>query len=158
MSEPREFRIVQNLQAALLAISVTAGYHFDVDSLAVKLDPNCDIESLIAPNGPRPFVLLQVLPEQWEYRPSMRVTVTLPVVVHWVSDSIPTDDDSRLQTFFRGVADVEQALTQDITRGQLATDTRIVKRTFDTAVDGSQVWAMVEAEIRIDRTYGAPNA
>lgn len=158
MSEPAAFVILKNLQSALLAISVETGYHFGLAAMAVKLDPNCDIESLLAPDGPRPFVILQVKPDQRNYRPSMRMTQMLPLTVHWISDSVPTDDDSRMQTFFRGCADVEQAVALAFRLGRLGTKTTIVQQSFDTACDGSQVWAMSDLEVEIHRTYGAPNA
>jgi hypothetical protein len=155
--EPIEFRIIQNLQAALQGISVAGGYHYTVQGSAVKLDPNHKVEDLIAPDGPRPFVLIELTPESWHYDPCSQVVLTLEPVVHWVSDATPTDDASRLQTFFRGCADVEQAIAPDTVRGGLATDIQVVGRTFDTAVDGAQVWAQINVRIRVHRTYGQPN-
>ena len=158
MLEPIEFLIVQDLQSALRQIATSRGYHYDVASMAVKLDPNHNVEQLIAPDGPRPYVILEVGREAWQYHPAMELRLTLPMTVHWVSDSTPTDYDSRMQTFFRGCADVERAITQDLSRGGRATDTRIVGRTFDTAVEGAQVWAMVDLSISLLRTYGQPDA
>lgn len=159
MPEPIEFRILQNLQTALLAISVAGGYHYSVAAGAVKLDPNHDVETLTPPSGPRPFIIVQLQPEAWEYRerPS-QVHLVVPAIIHWFHDSDPTDDNSRLQTFLRGCADVEQAIAIDLTRGGGAVDTRIVGRAIDPAIDGSQVWAMVAVEIALRRTYGVPNA
>jgi len=156
-SDPIEFRIVQNLQTALLAIAVASGYHYDVAAATVKLDPNQGVEALVAPDGPRPFLVIEVQPETWAYYPAGDVKLRMPLTVHWVSESTPTDDTSRMQTFFRGCADVEQAVAVDIGRGGLATDTRVVRRTFDTAVDGAQVWALVELEVLVHRTFGQPN-
>jgi hypothetical protein len=156
MSEPREYQIVQSLQAALQAISVAGGYYFDVVATAVKLDPNQDVEDLIAPGGPRPFVVLELKPDTWEYTPAGQLRLAVKLAVHWVSDSTPTDDASRLQTFFRGCADVERAIALDISRGGLAVDTRITGRTLDLAVDGAQVWAVLDVEILTRRTYGSP--
>lgn len=158
MPEPIEYQIVTNLQDALQSIRVANGYHFDVAATAVKLDPNQGVEDVIAPDGPRPFIVLEVTPESWQYFPAGQVRIAFPVTVHWVSESTPTDDASRLQTYLRGCADVERAIAVDPTRGNRAADTRIVKRTFETAVDGSQVWAMVEIEMAVHRTYGAPDA
>lgn len=156
--EPIEFQIVQHLQAALLAMTVAGGYHYTMAASAVKLDPNSDIESLIAPNGPRPFSIIELGKQVREYQPSEQVRLVIPLVIHWVSDSSPTDDASRMQTFFRGVADVERAIAADVTRGGLAVDTRIVSPTFDTSSDGAQVWAQIDTEITIYRTYGVPDA
>src|SRR5580765_1912965 len=96
---PTEYQIVTNLRTALQRMAVTGGYHFDIQALAVKLDPNCDVESLIAPDGPRPFVVLEVKADTWSYSPANRATIVLPLTIHWVSDSSPVDDESRLLTF-----------------------------------------------------------
>lgn len=156
MPEPNEYLIVRNLQSALGLMQVAGGYYYDVGDTAVKLDPNQDVESFIAPNGPRPFIVIDVQPEEWTYSPAMVVALVMPVTIHWVNDSDPTDDQSRMRTFFRGCADVERAITVDITRGGLAFDTRMVKRTSNRAVDGSLVWAAIDTTIRINRNYGKP--
>lgn len=158
MPEPIDYQIVLNLQTALRAIAVADGYHYTVAAAAVKLDPNQSVETLVAPDGLRPFLVLEPLPERWEYQPANQLQMTLPVLIHWLQDSDPTADTSRLQTYLRGCADVERAIAQDITRGGLAVDTRIIKRTPETGVDGALVWAQIETEITICRTYGAPDA
>lgn len=158
MPEPVEYQAIVNLQQALQGIAVASGYHFTVAGSAVKLDPNENIEALVAPNGPRPFILLEIEPEAWQYLPALELRLTQAVRVHWISDSTPTDDTSRLKTYLRGCADVERAIAVDVTRGGLAVDTRIVRRVPERAVDGAQVWAMVELEILLHRTYGAPDA
>ena len=157
MPEPIDYQIVRNLQTALRAITVAGGYHYDVASLAVKLDPNQDIEQLIGDQALRPFVILEPTPGTWEYQPSKRVKLTIPVTIHWVQESDPTVDESRLLTCCRGVADVEQAIAVDIFRGALAIDTRITRVRFETVPDSAQVWVMVEIEISLIRIYGQPN-
>ena len=159
-ADPIEYQIVKSLQTALLAISIAGGYHFDVAALTVKLDPNHKVEDLIAPDGPRPFLIVEPTPENLQYFPASQVRLVMPVTIHWVSDATPTDDDSRLLTYFKGCADVEKAIAKDEatrTHGGLAVDTTIVKRTFETAVDGAQVWASIDLEIVLHRTFGVPN-
>lgn len=157
-ADPIDFRILQNLRDALKLITVAGGYHFTVAATAVKLDPNHDVEALIAPSGPRPFIVLQLGDEDWNFNyGASQVIVTLPFTVHWVSDAVATDDESRLKTFFKGCADVEKAITVDQGRGGLAIETRIAGRRLDLTVDGSQVWAMVDGRIRREHTYGSPN-
>lgn len=156
MPEPIEYLIVRNLQTALLAIAVASGYHFTVAALAVKLDPNQDVESIIAPDGPRPFVIIEVNPETREYAPASQTTLRIPIRIHWIHDSDPTVDESFLQTFYRGCADIERAVAVDTGRGGRATDTRLVACAYDTL--GAQVWAKVDLLIKVDRTYGAPDA
>lgn len=156
-AEPIEYRVLLNLQTALQAITVAGGYHYTVAATAVKLDPNHNVEALIAPDGPRPFIVLELREERWEYSPASQVRIVVPVTIHWVSDSTPTVDESRLQTFLRGCADVEQAMAVETIMGSLAQIPRIGKRTLDFMVDGAQVWAQIEADIVVNRTYGVPN-
>ena len=160
MPEPIEYQIVKHLQAAIAAISVASGYFFTIAASAVRVDPNVDIESLVAPGGPRPYAVLEVNSdaEAWDHAEQRGgVLLVFPVVVNWVSDSVPTDDDSRLKTFFRGCADIEQAIAVDRTRGGLASDTTIVRRVQDLTRDGAEVWARVELSIRLRREFGKPN-
>lgn len=155
-ADPLEFRIVQNLQTALRAIAEVDGYHHSVAATAVKLDPNVDVEDLLGGTALRPFIVLEVNPDAFDYKPSMRVDIRMPITIHAVHDSDPADDSSWLRTWLRLCADVEQAIAADITRGQLAVDTRALSREFQT-FNGQQVWAMVKTEVQIIRTYGAPN-
>jgi hypothetical protein len=154
--EPITFRVVQNLQAALEAISIVGGYFHDVAQTAVKLDPNVNVETLIGDQRLRPFVIIEVGPEPFEYQPAKRLKQRIPIVIHAVHDSDPADDSSWLKTFTRLCADVEQAITKDISRGGVASDTRVVTTEFKS-FDGQLVWAFVSIEIVVHRTYGAPN-
>jgi hypothetical protein len=155
--EPIEYRAILNLQAALQAIAVAGGYHYDVADAAVKLDPNVATEPLLNPGGTRPFMYIELKDDKWDYAYKGEFKLFQRVRVHWVHDSTPTDDASRMQTFFRGCADVEKAIAVDIGRGGLASDTRIVKRAFDLATESSRVWAEIDIEIWLLREYGAPN-
>lgn len=157
MPEPISFRIVQNMQTALRAIATGSGYHNTVQATAVKLDPNSAVDAVKAPGGPRPLALLQVNPERWIYSPDGEVKLVMPIVVNWVQESDGADDDSHLKTFCRACADVEQAVAADISRGGLAADTRVVKQTNNDDIDGSQVWAQIEIEVQLHRTFGRAN-
>lgn len=162
--EPNEFRIVEDLHAALKGIKKADGYHYDVAGAAVKLDPNHESEKLIPgadpPFGPpRPFILLDISqPDVFEFlERAGRARITRPFVIAWVNDSDPTDDASLLRTFFRGLADVEQAIAKDHTRGGLASETRVLSRQMREP-NGGEVWALVSGDIVTHREYGAPNA
>jgi hypothetical protein len=158
VGEPIDYLIVRHLQTALGAMSVAAGYHYTVAGSAVKLDPNHNVDAFIAPDGPRPFVILELKPEEREYQPARQVRIVMPITIHWVGECLPHIDESRLQTFLRGCADVERAIGADPTRGGLAVDTRILTRTADDSTEGAQVWAVIETEIRWYRTDGQPDA
>lgn len=156
MSDSRDYLAVKNLQAALLLIAVDAGYHFDVASTAVKLDPDHAMSAIAAADGPRPLLMITLADvDKFEYQPSKRVKITLPLRIHWIADSTPTDDNDRIATFFAAADDIERAVSVDLGRGGYATDTRIVGRTLDTQIDGVPIWATVDVELIINRTYGA---
>lgn len=156
MPEPIGFRIVQNLQAALRNISIANGYHHDVASVAIKLDPDQDAQDLVGAAAVRPFILLEPLVDEFSYQPAMRTRVEMPVTIHAVHDSDVAVDDSWMQTYFRLAADVEQAIAGDITRGGLAVDTRILE-CDRSDLGGGLVWVMVRTRIVVIRGYGAPN-
>lgn len=158
MNEPLEFRIVQNLQTALRSISVANGYHHDIENLAVKLDPNHEVETIVGDQPLRPFLILELLPDRYDYSEASAgyVLLLMPFRVHAVNDTDPTDDDDMLKTYHRLCADVEQAIAIDETRGDLATDTRIFERGLHEQ-EGQRVWAILTGEIREHRKYGAPN-
>jgi hypothetical protein len=155
--EPTEYLAIANLQEALQGISVGAGYFYDVRGTAVKLDPNQDVATLVEPDGPQPFIAIEVKPERREYEAGASVVhITRPITVHWVRESDPTHDEDLLRTFFRGIADVEKAVADDPSRGGYASETRVVTCTLSRDEDGSQVWAMVDLELWTIRTYGEP--
>lgn len=153
--DPIEYRILTNLQAALLGVSMASGYHHDLR--VVKLDPNHSVEELLTPDGPRPFAYIQPTSERWSIVSMPNgLQIEWPITIHWVHDTDQTDDNSRAKLFFEGCADIERAVTRDLSRGGLAVDTRVVTRVY-TPVDGAQVWARMDLLVRVRRTYGAPN-
>lgn len=160
--EPIEYRVLRDIQAALTDIAVSAGYHHDIESIeAVKLDPDVDVEALVGPDGRRPFILLSTESETWDYGNSPEqqdsfFDLGLPITVHWVNDVTGTDDEARIEEFFRACADIEQAVGVDVTRGFLAVDTRIVRRSI-AGISSTQVWVEVQLQVRIQRAFGQPN-
>ena len=171
MPEPIDFRIIKNLQTTLRAISKTAtpAYHHTVSSVGVKLDADHNVEDLVAsmvsgdPQNPiRPFILLELLPDSWEYQPADQVLPLIPFSVHFVNDSDPTLDEALLQEYLRACADIEQAIAVDHGRGvdelgqPLAVDTRIITREMHE-LSGRIVWSTVTAAVKLYREYGKPN-
>jgi hypothetical protein len=154
--DPIEFRIMQNLQSSLRSISKAGGYHHDVDNLAVKLDPNHEVESLVGSESFRPFLILEYGSQEFEFLPASQIITRVPLTIHAVDDSDVADDDSWMHTYLTLCSDIEQAVAVDTTRGGLATDTRILDRLIHR-IEGREVWAMNRCEIRVHRTYGAPN-
>jgi hypothetical protein len=154
---PAEYQVLTNLRDAIATIRVGDGYYYDVRGTGVKLDPNQDVEALVEAGGPRPFVLIELNADNWQHMPSMRARIDLAATIHWVTDSDPTRDVDRIQTYLQGCSDIEKLLIVDLQRGGLVIDTRIVRRTFDTQVDGSLVWASIEIVMPMIRIYGQPD-
>lgn len=164
--EPHEFRMVQQLQTALRSMTASSGYYYTVQDIAVKLDPDQAVEDLLAGDGPRPFVILEVRAEDWDYNYGAdQVAITIPVWIHWVHEPTrsidqavpepaPRQDDDRQRVYWRGCADVERALGAAPGLGGTVTSSRVVRRRMH---DDPRIWAVVETEIRLHRTYGQPS-
>lgn len=158
MPEPIELQAVQSLQTSLRGIAIADGYHHDVTSLAVKLDPDVDVKSLVEPGGARPFVIIEVAPDVWQYSASGQATIVAPIGIYWVNDIDQTNDAARLTEFYRACADVEQAIAANHNLGGFVTDTRVLSRNArGDASNSSRIWVAIELQIRLTRSYGAPN-
>lgn len=153
--EAAEYAILLALKTTLRGIAVAAGYHYDVASDAVKLDMNTDIAKLIGASALRPFIAIEVLPETREYASAMRTTLTTPVLIHWVHDAVQIDDETRMQTFFRGCADIEKAIAPQATACGGLASIKIIDRVLSREALGAQVWAVVRTEIMNKRVFGA---
>ena len=161
MADPIDFLIIKNMQAALQAISKSAGYHHDISAVAVKLDKRHNVEERIpeanAPIGPpRPFIVLEVQTDDFEYHHSGQLLQSMPFSVLFVDDTDAQDDDARIKKHLTACADIETALTIDHQRGGKAIDTRLLGRELSDD-DSSTVRTIVSGEVRLHRTYGAPN-
>jgi len=155
MSEPLDFQILANLKAALLAISIAGGYHYDVAAGAVKIDPATDLDALLAPGGPRPFYGIELGTDSKEYYPSDQMKVTRQFKVFVVHDSDPADDDDFMRVHLRCCADVEKAVRADASRGGIAMETLITNATFVTLY-APKVWTEVDLDVTLYRTNGQP--
>jgi hypothetical protein len=89
----------------------------------------------------------------------MGVRITLRYRVIWVHESDVTVDERGIQTFYKGVADVERAIALDPNRNGLASFTWVAghSKFEDENLSGSQVVAVIDVRVRVIRTYGAPN-
>lgn len=156
MAEPIEFRIVQNRQQALQAISVGAGYFYDVRGTGVKLNPDYDVEALVEENAPRPWITIETQSEEWVYAPANVLKLGMPLRIHWFNDGGAQNDEELRLMCYRAYADIEKAIVADLTCGGLAVDTRITARAG--AFSGGSVWVAVDLLIRVFRTYGEASA
>ena len=149
--------ILQDLQAAVRGINGPPTYHFTVKAASVVLDPGVQITNV--PSTELPYVVIE--PDSrgtFTYLPSMRVREAFHVLLTARADAPTGLDTSRKVTTWESLqADLEVAVTRDITRGGHAIDTRIVQ--VEPACDaGAGVMTLVRMLLRIAliRTYGQP--
>lgn len=165
-TEPRDYRILLSLKAALQAIAVAAGYYYDVSDVAVKLDAEQGLEDVLNGTGPRPVILIELRDDAREHEPANYIMYDRHYTVHWIHDPTSiadvaqgepsqTNDGDRARMFERGVADVEKAVSRDTGRGGLAVDTRVENVRWNKAEEiGRLVWAEVDVTIKAEREYG----
>lgn len=158
VADPVELQILVDLRDALRGITIAGGYFHEVQSDAVKLDPDVDVDALVHGGGARPFIYIEGGQESWRYEGMPNgVELQWPITIHWVHQvDDPTRDEARMEAFLKGVADVEKAITVDIGRGGLARDHRITSRRLALSEDGSQIWAVVDTVVTVKRRYGQP--
>lgn len=159
MPEAIEYQILLDLQTALRGISVVGGYNYDVLADAVSIDPTDEASGLFLNSlAMQPYLIIEVAQNrEITYFPAHQMREVIPIDIWAAKDAEPLVPASRLQTFQRLCADIEQALAVDVTRGGLATDTRVANKQPNYMVGGQRVVVAVQTEIRLYRTYGAPN-
>lgn len=158
MAEPISYRILLNLQDALQAISKSGGYWFNVGDDAVSIDPVDAIEVILGRTVQSPFMVVEAGPSgRPNYQPAEQMIELLPASIIAAADAKQLDPVARIQTYERLCADIEKAVTEDHTRGGLATDTRITSKQMNVNTGSVRVLAVVQLEIRVYREYGAPN-
>jgi hypothetical protein len=157
MAEPLGYQILLNLQSALRAIS-GAGYFFSVGSAAVSIDPVDVIEIVLGRAASSPFVVIELgVSGRPTYQPASQMLEFLPFNIIAFANATHLDPVSRVNVYEQLCADIEKAVTVDISRGTLATDTRITGRQMQVTTGSLRVVAVVQLEVRTYRTYGAPN-
>jgi len=158
-SDSVRLAILKDLQTAVRTINGPPLYHTTVKASSVVLDPGVQITNV--PSTELPWVVIE--PDSRgtpHYLPSMRVRDEFHVLITARADAPTGLDPSRKVTTWEALlADLEVAVTRDITRGGLAIDTRIVQ--MEPACDaGAGVMTFVRMLLRIPliRTYGQPAA
>ena len=158
MAEPLGYQILLNLQEALRGISTGSGYFFSVDSAAVSIDPVDVIEIVLGRAASSPFFVIELgVSGRPSYEKASQLLELLPFNVVAFANATNLDPVSRVKTYERLCADIEKALTVDIDRGGLATDTRITGKQMQVTTGSLRVVAVIGLEVRTHREYGKPN-
>lgn len=161
MPEPIEYDIVLDYQTALRTISVAGGYFNDVDSASVSIDPADHLEVLTGTLARFPFFIIEISPaRRLRYLPAKQMIEVIPIDITAAAEATQLVATSRVQTFERLAADIEKALTVDITRGDRVSETKIVDKQMGMMVgggSGQRIIAVIQTEVRLHREYGKPN-
>ena len=157
MADSQRLAIRKNLQAALQAISRASGYHNDVKATSVRRDP---VYLLTVPPTELPFFVLgETDPLQRVFTPALGVEDHILVKLYARVDSPGLDTSQKDDAFENLLADIERALTVDITRGGNASDTRLHPAEAAAMGAANQPIVILSQAIEIRgalRIYGQP--
>jgi hypothetical protein len=154
---PVAFLVLRSLQTAVRGIAVADGYHYTVGADDVTLDPTTPVEEIIRTQVRRPLFVLELLPLLYTFTPALQLRQVIPVTVHAIDEADASDADSRLWKYLTLVADIERAVTRDLTRGGLVVDTRFTRTEMRVNAEDAQIYATVPIEMFLHRTFGEPN-
>lgn len=149
-------QVLEDLCDAVRSIAVADGYHYTFRETSVQTDP---VNPLSIDRGRRPFCLVEPSPTgQREFEPANALKeffrILLTVVLDAEEDGGPNRKTAAAETM---LADLEQAVTQDIERGGVCSDTRVLVPEIIVSLGSDDtVVVMQEIECRIHRDHGAP--
>ena len=156
-ADPLRQQVLEAIQVKLRAINGNPTYFNTVKSTSVVLDPAVNLLTL--PPTECPYFIIEPTPEGSKfYMPSMKLKHTFQVAITARQDAPGGTSTSRkMETWEQLVADIEVALTQDITLGGIAVDVRLGEATpgFDL---GAPVTVVVVQPLTVllIREYGKP--
>lgn len=154
-TDPRELKILQDLQATLRMISVADGYGWNVKPSSVVLDP---VNIFDLPDTALPFFIVEPTDDgDRDFHPAYQLTDDFVFVITARIDIKGDDPNARIIVGSRLYADIEKVLTVDIERSGLASDTRLRKPAIFTSMSGDQSVIVVQrGSCKLYRTFGEP--
>ena len=155
MANSRRLSILLALQTALRAI-LGASYHYPVtDPDNVSLDVTMNLMTVSGADVP--LYMIEPTPEgDKDFHPGMHMVERFRINIFARYDAAHADAGARAQVWEDLAADIERALTVDVTLGGLVYDTRVlVPQPF--VGTGSPIVILVQPiEVRVHREYGVP--
>lgn len=155
LTDPRELRILQNIQAALRLLTTANGYGFDTHADSVVLDP---VNIFDVPETRLPFFIVEPTDAgDRRFEPAMQLHDVFEFVITCRVDAAGDDPNRRYTIGTQLHADIESALVADIERGGLSSDTRLRKPQVFTSLSGDQTVIVVQrGTCSLHRTFGEP--
>jgi len=154
-TDPRELRILLNIQAALWTLTEANGYGFTIRQGSVVLDA----ENIFnVPETRLPFIILEATDaDDRTFEPALQLIDNFEWVMTCRVDAKGDDPNRRATLGHRLHADLERVLVLDIERGGLAADTRLRKPQIFTSMSGDQSVIVVQRGLcHVHRTFGEP--
>lgn len=160
MADSQRLSVRKNIQAALQAMTINGGYHWDVRADSVVRDPVA-LDFVSTTETPF-FVLGQLEPMKntgaRAFLPALQLEDELLMNIFVRVDAPGSNPNRKDDAAEHMLADIEKALTVDITRGGYAIDTRLHQP--PAAVIGlpteDRMILTQPVEIRVQRSYGQP--
>lgn len=156
-TDPLRQQVLEAIQVKLRAINGNPTYFFIVKSTSVVLDPAVNILTL--PPTEMPYFIVEPTPLGSKfYMPAMKLRHEFQVVITARHDAPGGTSTSRkMETWEQLIADIEVAMTRDITLGGVAVDTRLLEATpgFDLG-DKPTIIVIQPLVVKIIREYGKP--
>jgi hypothetical protein len=159
-TDPLREQILEAIKVKLQAIDGTSIYFNTVKSTSVVLDPAVNIFSL--PPTEMPFFIIEPMVSGSKfYMPAMKLRHEFQVLITARADVVTTisltNTSRKTKTWEELLADIEVALTRDITLGGLCVDVRLLEATpgFDLGSSPS-VFVNQPLVVKLIRTYGSP--
>lgn len=156
--DPLRQQALEAIVTKVRGISGSPLYFNYVKAASVVLDPSVNIITL--PATELPFFIVEPMPpgSKFDYMPAMRLRHEFHVLITARQDApTGTSTDRRMKTWEHLIADIEVALTRDITFGGIAVDVRLLEPTPGFDLGASPTIIVVQPlVVRLIREYGKP--
>lgn len=157
MSQPLQLALVASLRDALLGMTRAAGYSWDVSSDRVVLD-YINLVTAVGHCQAAPFFFLEPTREgDRQFLPGRRVREDIVTTITARIDATGAQPGRQFTLGLQLAAELERALTRDLTRGGLAIDTRLRKPALfpEPGATSQLVLVVQDVVMPVVRPYGA---
>jgi hypothetical protein len=147
--------ITEAIVTALRAIT-GAEYHYPVlNAACVDADPTVNLLTVNGADLPR--YVVECTPDgEREFFPAMQLRDFVQFNVHVRKDAASAEAHARMETWENLGADIEKALTVDVTLGGLVYDVRVAQPRPFVGVGSAIVIVVNPVRVSLHRTYGEP--
>ena len=151
-------QVLEAIQTKLRAITAGALYFNTVKSTSVALESSVNLMTL--PQTEDPYFIVEPTPEGSRfYMPSLRIKNNFQIAITARNHaSGGTGTGRKMEAWEQLLADIEVALTRDITLGGLCVDVRLLEPTpgYDLNQQSPSVIVVQPVVCMLIRTYGSP--